>query len=544
MDTPPEPPATPAGCAPMIAGGTTPGVLIVPDHARALDDADIAHRVEHAVLGDGEQAREVPVIVEPLLPLVAHHELGGLQLGGNEVGVLVLRDRVLGIPRRGIVEHDEHVPQQVSEAAPAHGRRPIGVQEDRRHAVLVDERPGEPKGERDFADRHAEVRRDGVDRHRRLQEAGRTELILDQSSVLCPIRKCHRMRGGGVDRTYGGVTMQAEGLLRTLAAAVNAVRLYPTTSPLRSEAIARFTRDAREVTRGHGPVQFYIDRKRFIFAETAIGEGLPQIAALAEAPHALQVGQLIVAPELTEQEVATFLDVLGRDAHEVRTSGGARAALLDNGVENIAVIEVTLRASSEHGLLGLDLTTAPLEDIADELQSTVAAWESTVACGEESEDMVAEAIGRLEPAARDLAMRRCAEALLLLDEETRLQMMSASLGTGPKGQQMEGMLEVVAHMQPAALARLLRLTAASLSSPAESLLPAIEFPPGLEAELAALLRPSQRSEEQSGVPPEADVVGIVADAATEDEDDLAYIGSLVAASTPKAAAARGLSTTV
>ncbi|MHB8762233.1 MAG: hypothetical protein ACYC6J_07640, partial [Coriobacteriia bacterium] len=253
-----------------------------------------------------------------------------------------------------------------------------------------------------------------------------------------------------MERTHGNLSAQAENLLRLLAAAVNAVRLYPPTSPIRTEAIVNFTREVNAATATFGPMQFHVDRQRFVVAGTAIGEALPQVSALAEALHALQVGQLIIAPGLNEREVARFLDVIGGDAAAVRASGGARAAVLDASVANIALIEVSLRASAEEGVLGLDLTAAPLEDIAMELRATVERWGRE----EHGDDLVAESIGRLEPAARDLAMRRCAEALLLLDEATRLQMISSAL-PGETHPAMDGMLSVVARMPPAALARLL-----------------------------------------------------------------------------------------
>lgn len=344
-----------------------------------------------------------------------------------------------------------------------------------------------------------------------------------------------------MDRKRGGVSAQAEDLLRLLAAAISAVRLYPTTSPLRLEAITRCTQEANGITAAHGAIQYRIDRTRFILGETPIGEGLPQVAAFSETLHALQVGQLIIAPGLREAEVAAFLDVVGGDTSVVRASGGVRKALLDRAVANIAVIEVTLRASDEEGLLGLDLTTAPPEDIARELKHAVEAWSAQE---EDRSDTVAEAVGRLEPAARDLAMRRCAEALLLLDEATRLQMLASALPSGASGQAMDGMLEVVAHMPPAALARLLKLTAANLGTAPDGLLGSIELPAELLAELAVLLKPSPTAGFELDATDGEDAAAIASEVAASDEEDFERIDVLVTSTTPRSAAARGLATTV
>jgi len=347
-----------------------------------------------------------------------------------------------------------------------------------------------------------------------------------------------------LERAGGGFASRAEDLLRLLAGAANAVRLYPPSSPLRTSAIARFAEGARIVTAAHGPVQYRVDRERFQLGDEVIGEAFPQVAALAETLHALQVGQMIVAPALNEAEVLGFLDVIGGDTKAVRASGGVRAALLQAGVQNIAVVEVTLRASTEAGIFGLDLTTAPLEDIAREMTSATAAWAHDAQRGAEANDLVGEAVGRLEPAARDLAMRRCAEALLYLDEETRTMLLAAALTPDGTGKQMGGMLDIVARMSPAALARLLRLTAGRAGREPASLLGAIDLPPEILRELTALLRPAPLSDPDRGIPAEADADAIVSEVVTAGAEDFSHINDLVRSVTTQSAAARGLNTTV
>lgn len=339
-------------------------------------------------------------------------------------------------------------------------------------------------------------------------------------------------------------TAHAEALLRSLALAMNAVRLYPAASPMRGEAITRFTGAARTVTRATGPIQLKVDRSRFILGDTAVGEGVSQIAALGETLHGLQVGQLIIAPEVSDEETVLFLETLSRDSVALRGSGGFRKALLDAGVANIAVVEVTLRASAEEGLLGLDLTASPLDEIAPELARAAQAWGASVGGAGEPHDAVAEAIDRLEPAARDLARNRCAEALRFLDEQSRLALLGAALEHAPAGDAMTGMLDVVAHMPPAALARLLRLTAQMRSEDEHSLLGAFELPPAVLAEVAALMHPSPISDEQRGIPAEADVSGIAAEVSGTDEEDVLQLDRMVAGTTARDTAARGLATAI
>ncbi len=112
------------------------------------------------------------------------------------------------------------------------------------------------------------------------------------------------------------------------------------------------------------------------------------------------------------------------------------------------------------------------------------------------------------------------------------------------GKPMQGMLDAIARMQPAALARLLKLTATNAGEPPDALLGMIEVPPEIARELAALLRPAAQSEQQRGVPAEADAPGIVAEVAHYNDNDQQHVETLVAASTPAKLAARALATTV
>lgn len=347
-----------------------------------------------------------------------------------------------------------------------------------------------------------------------------------------------------MDHPAGTTAAHAEALLRSLALAMNAVRLYPTASPMRGDATSRFTSAVRSATRATGPIQLKVDRNRFILGDTAVGEGVSQIVALGETLHGLQVGQLIIAPDVTDEETIRFLETLSRDSVVLRGSGGFRKALLDEGVANIAVVEVTLRASAEEGLLGLDLTATPLDEIAPELARAAQAWGASLGAGGEPHDVVAEAIDRLEPAARDLARNRCAESLRFLDEQTRLALLGAALDHAPAGDAMTGMLDIVAHMPPAALARLLRLTAQTRGEDEDSLLGELQLPPAVLAEVAALMRPSPTSDEQRGIPAETDVSGMAVEVSGTDEHDVLQLDRLVAGTTPRDTAARGLTTAI
>jgi HEAT repeat protein len=250
---------------------------------------------------------------------------------------------------------------------------------------------------------------------------------------------------------------RAEEALRLLSTAAGAARLYPSASPIPAEAVARFSARANDMVGSAGPMRIIVDPHGFRIGDSELGAGNSQVLALAEALHALQVGQLIIAPGLTDPETTSFIAIANADPAAVRALGGPRSALISRGVSHIAVIEVSLRSSDETGLLGIDLMAAPLDDIASEVVAAAERWRKS--SGADGDEM-ATAIDRLEAATRQLAIERVAQALMRLDETSRMKVLAFSLQADTNGARAEGMLAVVANMKPAALARLLMLVAA------------------------------------------------------------------------------------
>jgi hypothetical protein len=337
--------------------------------------------------------------------------------------------------------------------------------------------------------------------------------------------------------------IRAEELVRGLAATANAVRLYPPTSLLPAQAVDRFLAVAREAVADGSTVQLVVEPGGFKWGDVALGDGQANMAAFADTLYAHQVGKLIVAPGLTAEEVFAFLGCVADDPHVVKDAGGLRAVLKSASVSRLAVVEVTLRASTEEGLSGLDLTAAPLEEIAPRVASASLAWAESARDGV-GRDGVAASIGALEEAARDLATQRIAEALMRLDEETRVRALAAAYSTDSSGKPMTGMLDAVARMKPAALARLLALAAATTGTPANELLCGLKLPPEALRAVMLLLAPSPQAETARGVPSDPDVSLIVKDVTAEIETETSDLERQIARSSPALAAGKALRTTV
>lgn len=342
----------------------------------------------------------------------------------------------------------------------------------------------------------------------------------------------------------GQVQTHAEEVVRALAAAAAAVRLYPPTSDIPAQTVDRFVRLSEAVANAaRGPVRFSVEPKAFKLGDQVLAEGQAQVTGLAEMLYAHQVGQLIVAPGLTVDEANAFLRCAGSDAAAVREEGGLRTVIVQAGVSHLAVIEVTLRASTDKGLLGLDLTSAPLDVIGPAVLRSAATWARSAAAGE-GRDEISEIIDGLESAARELAAERVAAALLQLDEATRAAVLAAAIRPDAGGRPMEGALSVIANMRPATLARLMTLAAARTGGDAGSIMAKLELGPEAMRALQLLLRPSPRTEAESGVPPVVDASAIAGDAVEETDDDEAALQAALDTRDPGSQATRALATTM
>jgi hypothetical protein len=340
----------------------------------------------------------------------------------------------------------------------------------------------------------------------------------------------------------GGGMNRAEEAVRALASAAAAIRLYPPASELPAQA-ARRAVDAIAGLTGSSSARLAIEPKVFKIGDETIGEGNPQVSGLAEALYAHQVGQLIVAPGLSVDEVTSFLQCVSSDPASIRESGGIRAALVAAGITHLAVIELTLRASLDSDLTSIDLASAPIDVVGTAVVRAAADWVRSGAAGD-GHDSVTEAIDGLEPATRELASARIVEALSHLDEKTRSAVLTAALRKDVGGHVMSGLLAVVAGMKPASLARLLRLAAARAGVDPISLLDRLPLGAREERAVRLILRPNPRSEADSGVPPRVDARAMAEQATDEDDDAQRSLRVRIASSTPQQAAGRALGTAV
>jgi hypothetical protein len=331
---------------------------------------------------------------------------------------------------------------------------------------------------------------------------------------------------------------QAEEVLRLLAAAAGAARLYPPGSAMPRSAIAKFVERSGIVT-ASGPLRYRVEPQGMRLAGQLIAAGQTQVVALAESLLALQVGQLVLAPGVTVAETEAFISIINADIAMVRSAGGVRSALGQTGVRHIAVIEVSLRQSEESGLAGMDLTAAPLDDIAAELEDATARRAKAASEGV-APDEIADAVRGLEDATRQIALERMSEALLRMDEKSRMRVLALALQSDANGSRMDGMLDIIARMKPAALSRLLKLVASQAETDARRIAGALPLPPETLKALALLLTPAPDIAPDFGIPDSLQATRLAEE--LREEEDSYDLDRQMAVADPAKALGRALAT--
>jgi hypothetical protein len=332
-----------------------------------------------------------------------------------------------------------------------------------------------------------------------------------------------------------------EATVRALAGAANALRLYPPTSHLPAEAVARFVQAAQTATGSLGPVRIVVESRQFLWDGEPVGRESAQIEALAHLLYAHQVGQLLIAPDVTESETVAFVDVIDRDKADLKDAGGITKALKHAHVANIAVVEMSVRASQQEGLEGVDLLAAPLDEIGHEVVTATERWAQAVGSGE-AYDEAAAAIDDLATATQEVAASRISDALLMLEEETRVRVLENARRVNVENRPMEGMLKIIGQMSAAALSRLLILATQESGESPLDVLPELDLPPDVMRLLTTMLSPSPQTEVQRGVPPEANIHGMAEVMSAPSEADEEALERQVAQSDPALASGRALAT--
>ena len=292
---------------------------------------------------------------------------------------------------------------------------------------------------------------------------------------------------------------RAEEAIRLLASAVGSARLYPPGSALPLEAAERFTARINELT-ANGPLRFIVDPHGFRVGDTEVAAGQSQVVAFAESLHAMQVGQLVIVPGVTERETRVFVEVANTDPKEIRagrwrreprsSAGGVTSHRRHRGLAACVRGGGAIRPRSHDRAARRDRGRGGEGRGAP---SGAAAVRTGRRRGRRRDRP---ARGR-DPRACDGAYRRCDDAARRGDSRARA--LDGARRPTPRAAAWRACSDVIARMKPAALARLFTLVAAQAGIDPSRIAAAIELPPETAKLLAFMLAPTPDVDLDSGV---------------------------------------------
>lgn len=139
-------------------------------------------------------------------------------------------------------------------------------------------------------------------------------------------------------------TGAAEGLLRRLGVAVKAVSLYPPPHPVTDRAIAELHARLLVYAESHGPFVARVSKKSLTVDGAVFEDGAHQ--TLAFALYTRRVATIAIMPAVGVEELAAVVSIIGRDRRAIEAAGGVVHLLWQAGVENIQVVEVSVKSEA------------------------------------------------------------------------------------------------------------------------------------------------------------------------------------------------------
>jgi len=179
----------------------------------------------------------------------------------------------------------------------------------------------------------------------------------------------------------GQKTQGLDGVVRALATAGKALRLYPPTSPIPRESVQTAVAAITERLAVSPIISFVVAREGFTADGEPLGASVAGAAELADSLRAHGVAELDITGACTADELLAFLQIAMRPAEEVRAEGGLGALLVSGGVECLRVADVHLTVLEGPQAL-------PDQDIDEFLRSLasdpdkLAAWMASASSGD------------------------------------------------------------------------------------------------------------------------------------------------------------------
>jgi len=174
---------------------------------------------------------------------------------------------------------------------------------------------------------------------------------------------------------------ELEAVVRGIASAGKALKLYPPTSPIPMQSVDAATAALTEFLNSNEVLSLGVAREGFSWSGKELGAGMVGVSDLADALRDHGVAEIDFLPGCTAADLMAFIDLITKDTETVRAQGGFATLLAAAGVDNVRAADVQLTV--------VDATMLPdptdIDEFLAELASDpdkLAAWMAAATAGD------------------------------------------------------------------------------------------------------------------------------------------------------------------
>lgn len=229
---------------------------------------------------------------------------------------------------------------------------------------------------------------------------------------------------------------ELEAVVRGIASAGKALKLYPPTSPIPRQSVDAATAALDTFLGTHPVLSLTVARDGFGWCGQELGAGMIGVGDLADALRDHGVAEIDFLPGATAEDLMAFIDVITKDPDEVRAGGGFAALLAASGVDNVRAADVQLTV--------VDAAFAPERGATDEFLQELAndpdrltGWMNAAASGDPA--AFSEGLNELAANAGDEGMSQLLDTLAAAFMRQPAETRDVMLGLAMEGGSLHGL---------------------------------------------------------------------------------------------------------
>ncbi|MDO9107500.1 MAG: hypothetical protein Q7U89_00705 [Coriobacteriia bacterium] len=241
---------------------------------------------------------------------------------------------------------------------------------------------------------------------------------------------------------------ELEAVVRGIASAGKALKLYPPTSPIPRQSVDSATAALSAFLGIHPVLSLSVARQGFGWCGQELGIGMVGVSDLADALRDHGVAEVDFLPGASTSDLMSFLDVVSKDPKAVREAGGFAALLSAAGIESVRAVDVALTVLDLSALPEDGVDDAFLQELANDAEK-LAAWMAAATAGDPR--VFGEGLIEIANSAGPDGIARMLEALatafMRQASESRDVLLSLSFSEGPLREIAGGMFGNLADTQ-------------------------------------------------------------------------------------------------